>query len=66
MKIEQRITRAKSLLRKQAIDKGNPELWLLIWDEMRSANFRLAIILGSHGILVALLIALLLRLFSGD
>jgi len=61
MKIEQRITRAKSLLRKQAVDEGNPELWLLIWDELRSANFRLAILIGSNAVLVALLLFAILQ-----
>jgi len=61
MKIEQRIARAKNLIKKHQINAENPQLMLLVWDEMRSANFRLAILIGTNAVLVALLLAVIIR-----
>ena len=60
MRPDKRIHRAKGLAQKYAISESNPDLLYLLWDEMRSANFRLAVLIGSNGILVALLLALIL------
>ena len=61
MNPSQRIERAKRLCKEHGVPEGNPDLLYLLWDEMRSANFRLAVLIGSNGILVALLIALMVR-----
>lgn len=60
MRPDKRIHRAKGLAQKYDISESNPDLLYLLWDEMRSANFRLAVLIGSNGILVALLLALIL------
>jgi len=60
MRPDKRIHRAKSLAQKYDISETNPDLFYLLWDEMRSANFRLAVLIGTNGILVALLLALIL------
>ena len=59
MKPDKRIQRGKALARKYGV--GNPDLLYLLWDEMRSANFRLAVLIGTNGILVALLLAAIIR-----
>ena len=59
MRPDERIQRGKTLAQKYGI--GNPDLLYLLWDEMRSANFRLAVLIGTNGILVALLLAAIIR-----
>ena len=59
MRPDKRIQRGKVLAQKYGV--GNPDLLYLLWDEMRSANFRLAVLIGTNGILVALLLTLILR-----
>lgn len=61
MRPDKRVQRGKVLARKHGIGEGNPDLLYLLWDEMRSANFRLAVLIGTNGILVALLLTLILR-----
>lgn len=61
MKPDKRIQRGKALAQKYGVGEGNPDLLYLLWDEMRSANFRLAVLIGTNGILVALLLTLILR-----
>ena len=59
MKADKRIQRGKALAQKYGV--GNPDLLYLLWDEMRSANFRLAILIGTNTVLVALLLAAIIR-----
>ena len=59
MKPDKRIQRGKILAKKYGV--GNPDLLYLLWDEMRSANFRLAILIGTNAVLVALLLATTIR-----
>ena len=61
MRPDKRIQRGKALARKYGVGEGNPDLLYLLWDELRSANFRLAVLIGTNGILVALLLTLILR-----
>ena len=60
MKPDKRIQRGKALAGKYGIGADNPNLLYLLWDEMRSANFRLAILIGSNGVLMVLLLTLIL------
>ena len=59
MRPDKRIQRGKVLAQKYGV--GNPDLLYLLWDEMRSANFRLAILIGTNAVLVALLLAAIVR-----
>ena len=59
MKPDKRIQRGKVLAQKYGV--GNPDLLFLLWDEMRSANFRLAILVGTNAVLVALLLAAIIK-----
>ena len=61
MKPDKRIQRGKTLAQKYGVEESNPDLLYLLWDEMRSANFRLAVLIGTNGILVALLLAAIIR-----
>ncbi len=61
MRPDRRIQRGKALAQKYGVEQGNPDLLYLLWDELRSANFRLAVLIGTNGILVALLLTLILR-----
>ena len=61
MRPDKRIQRGKTLAQKYDIGEGNPNLLFLLWDEMRSANFRLAILIGTNAVLVALLLAAVIR-----
>ena len=61
MKPDKRIQRGETLAQKYGIGEGNPNLLFLLWDEMRSANFRLAILIGTNAVLVALLLAAIIR-----
>ena len=61
MRPDKRIQRGKALARQYGVGEGNPDLLYLLWDELRSANFRLAVLIGTNGILVALLLTLILR-----
>ncbi len=61
MNPSQRIKRAKELANRQGIPEGNPDLLYLLWDEIRSANFRLAVLIGTNGVLVALLLTAILK-----
>ena len=61
MRPDRRIQRGKALAQKCGIGKGNPDLLYLLWDELRSANFRLAILIGTNAVLVALLLFAILQ-----
>jgi len=60
MKPGRRIERARKLCQREGLPQDNPDILLLILDEMRSANFRLAVLIGANGVLIALILALLL------
>jgi hypothetical protein len=61
MRPDKRIQRSKALAQKHSIGETNPDLLYLLWDELRSANFRLAILIGTNAVLVALLLTAILR-----
>ena len=61
MRPDKRIQRGKTLAQKYGLEQGNPDLLYLLWDELRSANFRLAVLIGTNAVLVALVLTAILR-----
>ena len=61
MKAIKKVEKAKEYCRKNGISENNPDLLYLVLGELRSANFRLAVLLGTNGVLIALVLAVLLR-----
>jgi len=60
MKAKDKINRARNFCQHNGLPTDNPDLFYLLLDEMRTANFRLAVLIGSNVVLVALLLALML------
>ena len=72
MDAKEKIRRAKEYCQRNNISEGNPDLgnpdllYLILGEirstnlELRSTNFRLAVLLGTNAVLVALILAILL------
>ena len=60
MNTKEKIKRAKEYCQREGIPEGNPELLYLIFGELRTVSFRLAVLIGTNAVLVALLLAILL------
>ena len=57
---KEKIRRAREYCQRNNISEGNPDLLYLILEEVRSANFRLVVLLGTTGFLVGLMLGVLL------
>ena len=60
MHAKEKIRRAKEYCQRNNISEGDPDLLYLILEEVRSTNFRLAVLLGTNGFLVGLILGVLL------
>ena len=60
MNPKKKIEKAKEYCQKNGIPENNPDLLYLVFGELRTVNFRLAVLIGTNAVLVALLLAILL------